>query len=250
MISFFSPDDTVERHFETTMQAQLRVDFFGNVKWFLGTYYDWSREEGHASVHLSQEAYYRQLISTHQMSNATPSDTPYRSGHTIDDIPKTEMPTLEQDIITAKYQSLIGSLLWLAYATHPDLRVAISLLAQYNKQPSSEHYEAARYVLKYVLGTMDHGLRFSHKPNTTLINFIGFVPPLNIASSDANWGPQNASIPTASQPPIHIDTNYTRSLYGHVTSRSGGPISWSVFRESRTNWSSCEADIKSADEAT
>jgi hypothetical protein len=64
------------------------------------------------------------------MSNATPADTPYHSGHTIDEIPKTDMPTLEQDIVTAKYQSLVGSLLWLAYATHPDLCVATSLLAQ------------------------------------------------------------------------------------------------------------------------
>jgi hypothetical protein len=39
---YFSQDDTEERHFETTMQAQLRVDFFGTVKWFIGTYYDWS----------------------------------------------------------------------------------------------------------------------------------------------------------------------------------------------------------------
>jgi hypothetical protein len=184
------------------------------------------------------------------MSNDTPTDTPYRSGHTIDDIPKTDMPTLEQDIVTAKYQSLVGSLLWLAYATRRELCVATSLLAQYNKQPSSGHYDAARYVLKYILGTIEHGLRFTHKPSTTLVNFIGFVPTPNTTFSDANWGPQNASVPAASQPPIHIHTNYTRSLYGHVTYRSGGPISWIVFCESRTSRSSCEAEIKSADEAT
>jgi hypothetical protein len=36
------------------MQATLRVDFFGTVEWFLSTYYDWYREDRHASVHLSQ----------------------------------------------------------------------------------------------------------------------------------------------------------------------------------------------------
>jgi hypothetical protein len=77
------------------------------------------------------------------MYNATPADTPYRSGHTIDDIPNTDMPTLEQDSVTAKYQSLVGSLLWLAYATHPYLCVATYLLAQYKKHPSSCHYDAA-----------------------------------------------------------------------------------------------------------
>jgi hypothetical protein len=232
------------------MQAQLRLDFFGTVEWFLGTYYDWSREDGHASVHLSQEVYSCQLISAHQMSNTIPTDTPYRSDHTIDNIPKTDMPTLEQDIITANYQSLAGSLLWLAYTTRPDLCFATSLLAQYNKHSSSGHYSAARYILKYILSTIDHGLWFTPKPNTTLVNFIGFVPPLNTTFSDANWGPQNTSVPKASQPHIPIDTNYTRPLYVHVTYRSGGPISWSVFCESRTSRSSCEAERKSADEST
>jgi hypothetical protein len=53
---YFYRDDTAERHFYTTIQAQIRVDLFGTVEWFLGTYYDWSREDRHASVHLSQEA--------------------------------------------------------------------------------------------------------------------------------------------------------------------------------------------------
>jgi hypothetical protein len=48
------------------------------------------------------------------MSNATPVDIPYRSGHAIDNIPKKELPTLEQDIIVTKYQSLVSYLLWLA----------------------------------------------------------------------------------------------------------------------------------------
>jgi hypothetical protein len=84
------------------MQAQFRVYFFGTVNWFLGAYYEWSQEDRYASVHLSQEAYSRQLVSAHQMCNATPADTPYPSGHTIDNIPKTDMQTLEQGIITKK----------------------------------------------------------------------------------------------------------------------------------------------------
>jgi hypothetical protein len=35
---YLSPDESVEHHFETTMQAQLLVDFLGTVEWFLGTY--------------------------------------------------------------------------------------------------------------------------------------------------------------------------------------------------------------------
>jgi hypothetical protein len=72
---------------------------------------------------------------------------------TVDEIPKYRTAPLEQDISTAKYQSLIGSLMWLTYATHPDLCVVTSLLAQYNNQPSTGHYDAATYILSYIRGT-------------------------------------------------------------------------------------------------
>jgi hypothetical protein len=178
---------------------------------------------------MSQEAYSRQLISSHNMVNATSADTPHRSGHTTDGIPKTTLDNLDKDIITAKYQSLVGSLLWLAHATCPDICAATSLIAQYKKQPSSGHYDVARDVLTYLIGTSDHGIRFAHKTNTTLVNFIGFPPAPDATFSDANWGPQHASVPSPSpspsQPPKIIDNNYMRSLNGHATYRSGGPIS-------------------------
>jgi hypothetical protein len=189
---YLSPDESVEHHFETTMQAQLRVDYFGTFEWFLSTYYDWSREHGHLSVHISQEAYYGQLILSHNMVNATPANTPYRYRHTIDDIPKTTFHNLEQDKITPNSQSLVESLHWLAYPTHLDICIATSILAQYSNQPSSSHYNTTLYLLKYLIGTNAHFIIFTHKINTTLVNFIGLVPSPVTALSDANWGPQNA----------------------------------------------------------
>jgi hypothetical protein len=84
-------------------------------------------------------------------------------------------------------------------------------------------------------------------PNKVTIFNCRFVPYATF--SYANWGPQHASVPSPSQPPKIIDTNNLRLLYGHVTYRSGDPISWSVFQESRSSRSSCESEIKSADEA-
>jgi hypothetical protein len=47
------------------------------------------------------------------MATATPAETPYRSVHTIDDVPNMKLDTLEQDnIVTVKYQSFFGSLLY------------------------------------------------------------------------------------------------------------------------------------------
>jgi len=45
-----------------------------------------------------------------------------------------------------QYQSLVGSLNWLAHTTHPDLSTIVSLLAQHQSNPSPGHLDAARYA--------------------------------------------------------------------------------------------------------
>jgi hypothetical protein len=90
---------------------------------------------------------------------------------TLDDMPKSHLVYLEQDTITAKYQSL-DHFLWLTSARHPYLCIATSLLAQYNKQPSMDHYDTATYVLRFIRGTSYHGITFSSKTNKNLENFV------------------------------------------------------------------------------
>ena len=57
--------------------------------------------------------------------------TRYRSGQPIDSIPHIEMTSTARDEIRLKYQSLIGSLNWLAHTMRPDLSTVVSLLAQH-----------------------------------------------------------------------------------------------------------------------
>jgi hypothetical protein len=64
-----------------------------------------------------------------------------------------------------------------------------------------------KYVGKYILSTMDLGLQFSSKPNSSLESYIHFplsdIDPMSPSTSpslttfcDANWGPQDASQPS------------------------------------------------------
>jgi hypothetical protein len=68
----------------------------------------------------------------------------------VDSIPFQDMSASNRDDLRLKFQSLVGSLNWLAHTTRPDLSTIVSLLAQHQCNPSPGHYDAALYVAKYL----------------------------------------------------------------------------------------------------
>lgn len=70
------------------------------------------------------------------------------------EIKTEEDPELEK----IPYQELIGSLLYLAICTRPDISYAVSYLSQFNTCFSSIHWTAAKRVLRYLKGTIDLGI--------------------------------------------------------------------------------------------
>ncbi|KAL6314322.1 hypothetical protein AAG906_019022 [Vitis piasezkii] len=74
-----------------------------------------------------------------------------------------------------KYRTLVGSLQYL-YLTRPDLSYTNNKLSQFMHRLTSEHWNAAKRLLRYLCGTLTHGL-FLHKANTLSLH----------AFSDADW---------------------------------------------------------------
>jgi len=73
------------------------------------------------------------------------------------------MSSQDRDSLWLAYQSLIGSLNWLAHTTRPDLATIVSLLAQHQSNPSPGHMEAARYAAKYLAHTKTLGIYFTSR---------------------------------------------------------------------------------------
>jgi hypothetical protein len=256
---YFSPDHEVEQYFETALASKVKVEFMGQVDYFLGILFDWTRhDDGHVSVHLSQEAYANQIVDAMGMSDATasPTMTPYRSGLPIDAISPVDMTESERAPLLRTYRRYLGMLNWLTISTRPDLMTAHSLLAIATAKPTQGHLDAIRYVGRYIKATADYGISFSSKNNESLEGFITFplndtepAKPAPKSFADANWGPQDASVPTLKNlRPVSL--NETRSILGHLVFLSGGPLIWKCQKEARTSRSSCEAEVKATDECT
>jgi len=69
------------------------------------------------------------------------------------------------------------------------------------------------------------------------------------ACADANWGPQDASRPTASTS-REISLDETKSICGHIIFYGAAPVFWASHKEPRTSGSSCEAEIMATNMCT
>jgi hypothetical protein len=119
-IIYFSPCAEVECNFEQLLSIIGEVDFMGQVTRFRGIEFTWLKSsDGHLSVTLTQQSFTESLLDSLNIPYVGVShfSTPYRSGNTIDSIPFQEMSSSDCDHLRLKYQSLVGSLNWLAHTT-------------------------------------------------------------------------------------------------------------------------------------
>eukprot|EP00957_Ditylum_brightwellii_P094433 7190833-Ditylum_brightwellii.AAC.1 len=112
---------------------------------------------------------------------------------------------------------MVGCINWLTILPRPDLATIVNILAKYMASPSIGHIEAAKRVARYIKGTKEHGIAFHSNPNRTdLAAYVKFPIKKDIlAMSNANWGPQDASVPKKI-PPVTLDLFKTRSISGFL----------------------------------
>jgi hypothetical protein len=133
-IIYFSPSDEVEKQFELGLSKIGEVDFMGKVSHFLGIEFTWRElSDGHLGVSLTQQSFTETFLDSMgvQLTGLSSFTSPYQSNLVIDSIPHQEMSLTYRDKLRLKYQSLVGSLNWLAHTTRPDLSTVVSLFTFY-----------------------------------------------------------------------------------------------------------------------
>lgn len=86
------------------------------------------------------------------MSDANPVSTPMEVNFKLNnELNKSKCESNEN----LPYQSLIGSVMYLAVNTRPDIAYATSFLCRFNTCYTEVHWKAAKRVLRYLKGTFD-----------------------------------------------------------------------------------------------
>ena len=104
-------------------------------------------------IHLDQSAYLKKVLERFNMMDSRVAPTPMVEGYK----PLPSQEPLDTKL-RQRFQSVIGSLLYLMLGTRPDISYAVTKLSQFAAHPSQEHLNKALYICKYLRGTMDYSL--------------------------------------------------------------------------------------------
>ena len=102
--------------------------------------------------------------------------------------------------------------------TRPDLSYIVSKLSQFMHKPTKFHLNAAKYVLRYLKGTKEYGLKFYK--STDPIHIVGF--------SDSDWAKTS-------------EDRKSISGYCFQLNNQSSFISWKSKKQATVALSSCEA---------
>jgi hypothetical protein len=122
------------------------------------------------------------------------------------------------------YREAIGSLLYLALVTRPDISFAVGQAARFVENFDSSHCKAVRQIIAYLKGTSNYGICFN-----------GMDPSPVIGYSDADYAGC-------------LDTR--RSTTGSIFMLNGGPVAWCSRRQPCVATSTTEAEYIAASETS
>src|SRR6266498_3617052 len=113
--------------------------------------------EGNGGVSLSQSHYVEKVLSRFGYSDCKPTSTPYDASVIL-----RKNKRIMRDQL--RYSQIIGSLMYLASATRPDISFAVSKLSRFVSNPGDDHWCALERVMRYLKGTMDYGIHCTGYP--------------------------------------------------------------------------------------
>ena len=101
------------------------------------------------------------------------------------------------------YREAIGSLMWAAVATRPDIAFAVSLLSKFLEISGEIHWKAVKRVMGYLNGMKTYKLTLRKNHN----GLLGYA--------DADWASQD----------------HRHSISAYIFQIDGGYISWSCQKQ-------------------
>ena len=193
----------------TLLDSEFSLKDLGPLHYFLGIEVT---KLSDGSLHLSQQKYIHDLLTRSKMNNAKGIATPMVSNLKLS---KSATPSFSDPQL---YRSIVGALQY-ATVTRPEISFSVNKCCQFMQNPAEEHWKAVKRVLRYLAGTVSHGIVLSPSSHLPLRGFC-----------DADWG---------------ADPDDRRSTSGSCIFLGPNLISWWSKKQVLVARSSTEAEYRS-----
>lgn len=201
------------------VKEHVEITDLGEIHWLLGIEVKRDREGGR--LMLSQRAYIDASLCRFGFEDLKPITTPMDPSVrlTSDQSPKstTEIARMSK----LPYKEAVGTLMYAALGTRPDIAYAIQVLSKFSKNPGEAHWDAVKRVFHYLKGTRDLWLTYGGGKE----NLDGFT------DADGNMAEDR------------------RATSGYAFLINRGAVSWSAKRQEIVTLSTTESEYVGATHA-
>lgn len=165
-------------------------------------------------IFINQSEYVKKMLKRFKCDDMNPVYTPIKHGMVTDKHNLTNDKPLSKLV---PYREAVGSLLYLAITSRPDISFCVNYLSRFNNKPMISHWKMVKRVFQYLKGTVDVGISFNGSEEL-------------VAFSDSDF---------------RGDLCTRRSTSGVLLFR-GGPLIWFTQMQRFVATSSAEAEYRAA----
>jgi hypothetical protein len=168
----------------------------------------------HRTITVDQSGYLSRIIDKFGMSHSNPCANPLEA--------RPHKKTSEEspaDI--GEYRQAIGSLLYAALGSRPDIAYAVGVLGRYAANPSQAHFKSVKHLIRYIKGTIGRKLTI-YRPG------LGDARNQIVAYADSD---------------LAGDIDDSKSTSGYVIYIDGILTAWKSKKQSITAQSTMHAEL-------
>ncbi|GAA0142232.1 hypothetical protein LIER_03180 [Lithospermum erythrorhizon] len=169
----------------------------GSARYILGM--EIKRDRARGRLWLSQEKYIHKVLARFNMESSKSVSCPLSAHFKLSSKICNNAQGNVEDMENVPYASAIGSLMYAMLCTRPDIAYSVRLVSRFLSQPRKQHWEAVKWILRYLKGTSNICLCY---------------------------GTKDATLESFTDSDMARDLDSKKSTSGYLFTFVGGAISW------------------------
>ena len=193
------------------LKTEYKMTDLGPISFILGISIIRNRKTRQIKLH--QPRHIKAALERFNMENANISHTPTEPSKQLQKATDSNIPNPN-----TPYRQAIGSLMYIALSTRPDIATALNKAAQHSINHDESHWIAVKRIFRYLKGTFNLALTLGNTKNNDM---------KLTAACDSDWAG---------------DTDDRKSTTGYLFFLNDGLISWQSRKQNTVATSSTQAE--------